>query len=262
MNQENAQMEIMLIGEKESFLIRVLLKKLEEAGIGAFYVPAVIDKIELAWKRAAGITYYLDNAERIKPDLMHYLQDKLTETNKQIILIGEKTDAEETELYLSSDLILDTFLRPLDTEKYIAALSEHLTKLTSGDRKKNILVVDDDATYLGVVREWLKGTYHVAMATSGLQAIKWLGMNTADLILLDYEMPVTSGPQVLEMLRSDTETRSIPVFFLTGKSDKNSVMQVMSLKPENYLLKTIEQDELLEKLDEFFEKRQQNAGIL
>ena len=90
------------------------------------------------------------------------------------------------------------------------------------------------------------------MVNSGLQAIKWLGKNTVDLILLDHEMPVTSGPQVLEMLRSDEETRNIPVMFLTGKSDKESVMKVVALKPEGYFLKTIQKEELLENLKEFF----------
>lgn len=242
----------MLIGEKESFLIRVLLKKLEEAGIGAFFVQAAIDKVDEAWNRAGAVTYYLDNAEHVKPDMMHFLQDKLTETDRQIALIGEKTDAEETRRYLSDDLILETFLRPLDTDKFIEVFSKHIVKLSAAERRKSVLIVDDDPTYMGVIREWLKGEYRVSMANSGLQAIKWLGMNTADLILLDYEMPVTSGPQVLEMLRSDPETSSIPVFFLTGKSDKNSVMQVMDLKPQNYLLKSIGKEELLEKLGEFF----------
>jgi CheY-like chemotaxis protein len=103
-----------------------------------------------------------------------------------------------------------------------------------------------------MIREWLKGTYKVTMANSGLQAIKWLGKNKVDLILLDYEMPVTSGPQVLEMLRSEPETKSIPVMFLTGKGDKNSVMAVLALSPEGYFLKGIEKDELLEKLNDYF----------
>lgn len=255
MNQDqNLPREIMLIGEKESFLIRVLLKKLKEADIEAFFVPAKITSIDAAFTRAACITYYLDNSEHFKPDLMHYLADKLMETGKQIAIIGERSDAEETRSYLSTDLIIETFLRPLDTPRFISTLSAHMNKLVSAERKKSILIVDDDPTYMGVIREWIKSSYRVSMANSGLQAIKWLGMNTADLILLDYEMPVTSGPQVLEMLRSDPETASIPVFFLTGKSDKNSVMQVMSLKPQNYLLKSIEKEELLQNLNTFFSK--------
>ena len=252
---DSTKNEIMLIGEKESFLIRVLLKKLAEANLKAFFVPAKITNIDAAFRRASVLTYYLDNSEHVKPDLMHYLADKLTETDKKIAFIGEKSDAEETVGYLPSDLILKTFLRPLDTSDYISTMSAHMNRLTSAERKKSILIVDDDPSYMGLIREWIKGTYKVSMANSGLQAIKWLGMNTADLILLDYEMPVTSGPQVLEMLRSDPETASIPVFFLTGKSDKNSVMQVMSLKPQNYLLKTIEKEELLHNLDQFFSKK-------
>lgn len=124
--------------------------------------------------------------------------------------------------------------------------------MNAGEFKKSILIVDDDPNYMGVVRDWLKGTYKVSMANSGLQAIKWLGKNIADLILLDHEMPITSGPQVLEMLRGDLDTASIPVMFITGKRDKESVMAVLSLRPEGYFLKTIEKEELLQQLKEFF----------
>ena len=108
---------------------------------------------------------------------------------------------------------------------------------------------------MNLIREWLKDSYKVSMANSGLQAIKWLGINKVDLILLDHEMPITTGPQVLEMLRSEPETKGIPVIFLTGKGDKESVMQVVALKPEGYFLKTVKRDELLEKLKEFFDQR-------
>ena len=115
-----------------------------------------------------------------------------------------------------------------------------------------MLIVDDDPSFMSVVRDWLRDDYKVAMANSGLQAIKWLAKNKADLILLDYEMPITTGPQVLEMLRADNETRDIPVMFLTGKNDKESVMKVLELKPEGYFLKIIRRSEQREKLAEFF----------
>ena len=93
------------------------------------------------------------------------------------------------------------------------------------------------------------------MVTSGMRAIKWLGANKVDLILLDYEMPVTSGPQVLEMLRADDETKDIPVIFLTGNDNKESVMSVMNLKPQVYFLKTMPKDEFLNKIKVFFMQR-------
>lgn len=104
------------------------------------------------------------------------------------------------------------------------------------------------------VYEWLKEDYHVGMAANGVQAISFLARNKADLVLLDYEMPIANGPQVLEMLRSDSETGQIPVMFLTGHGDKESVLSVVGLKPADYLLKTIDKQGLLAKLKEFFLK--------
>ncbi len=86
-------------------------------------------------------------------------------------------------------------------------------------------------------------------------AIKYLAMNQPDLILLDYEMPVCDGKQTLEMIRSEMEFSNVPVIFLTSKSDKESVMDVMALKPEGYLLKTMEPAQIIQSIDDFFEKR-------
>lgn len=90
------------------------------------------------------------------------------------------------------------------------------------------------------------------MANSGMAAITWLVSNHADLILLDYEMPITSGPQVLEMIRSDPELADIPIIFLTDVDDKESIMKVLELKPADYLLKTIDKKELQDKINNFF----------
>ena len=127
-----------------------------------------------------------------------------------------------------------------------------MTSFSIDSLKKNILIVDDDLDYMHMIREWLKGKYKVSMVNSGTQAITWLAKNQVDLILLDYEMPVTTGPQVLEMLRSEPDTKDIPVMFLTGKSDRDSIMKVLDLKPTGYLLKSIKRDELYTKLDDYF----------
>ncbi|MBR4543182.1 MAG: response regulator [Lachnospiraceae bacterium] len=76
------------------------------------------------------------------------------------------------------------------------------------------------------------------MAANGVQAISYLTKNSVDLVLMDYEMPGANGPQVLSMLKTDSETGHIPVMFLTGKGDRESVPSVVGLHPEDYLLKT------------------------
>lgn len=243
---------IIVLGEKESFLIRVLIKKLTEAKYDAEFIPWKVTSIDNVWKETDLATIYMDDGCHPSDDVLHFLIDRMKEDEKQVILIGEKNDIQFICDHIPGDLIYKTYVRPVDNDDYVATVNELMHKVESGEFKKSILIVDDDPNYLGLVREWLKGTYRVAMANSGLQALKWLGKNKADLILLDHEMPVTSGPQVLEMLRSEDETRDIPVMFLTGKSDKQSVMQVMSLNPQGYFLKSIERQELMEKLEEFF----------
>ncbi len=246
---------ILVIGEKETFLIRILKKKIVEAGLYCEYSGWNIDEIDSKWGDNKLITIYMDSGARPSEKDLHFLKDKAAEKNVPIIIIGEKNDLN----YLCDRIprihIYRTFVRPVDNDEYIKTAREILDKADSGEFRKSILIVDDDPNYLNLVRDWLKEPYKVSMARSGLQAIKWLGKNKVDLILLDYEMPVTSGPQVLKMLRNDLETRSIPVMFLTGKGDKESVMNVVALKPQGYFLKNIGKEELLEKLEEFFRKK-------
>ncbi|MCR4590416.1 MAG: response regulator [Lachnospiraceae bacterium] len=245
---------VFIIGGKESFIIRVLVKKLKEAGIEAAFVKTGVNTINAAMSghEHAQMTLFLDTDEKLPHDVMSFLKDKMTDEGRQFILIGDAGDTRRIIDNMPGNLIYKTFNRPLNNDDYVKTVSELFGKIEAGEYKKSILIVDDDPTYMGLVREWLKDEFRVSMANSGLQAIKWLGKNHVDLILLDHEMPVTSGPQVLEMLRSDEDTRSIPVIFLTGKGDKESVMQVVALKPEGYLLKTIDRAELLSNLRNFF----------
>ena len=67
---------------------------------------------------------------------------------------------------------------------------------------KHILAVDDNSANLQMVRGILQKLYQVTPVNNGERALQFLERKTPDLILLDYEMPVTSGPQVLEMIRS------------------------------------------------------------
>ncbi|WP_242662263.1 response regulator [Butyrivibrio proteoclasticus] len=114
--------------------------------------------------------------------------------------------------------------------------------------------MDDDASFLKMVKDWLSDDYRVTIVSSGMQAITYIAKNRPDLILLDFEMPVTSGPQVLEMIRSEVGTSNLPVFFLTGKGDKESVTKVLTLKPEGYILKSAGKTELVSQIKDYFER--------
>lgn len=251
-----ADNRIIFIGEKESFILRVLNKKVREAGGESEFVHWSVNEINKSINsddcNVALVALFMEENEPPAQDVLHFLTDILEEKGLKIVLVGEQNDINDVLKQIKEELIYKVFPRPVDNAEFAGEVMDYLTKVASGEFKRSILVVDDDPQYLTMVRDWLKETYRVSMANSGLQAIKWLARNKVDLILLDHEMPVTSGPQVLEMLRSEPETASIPVMFLTGKGDKESVMSVVELRPEGYFLKGIQKAELLEKLQEYF----------
>lgn len=137
-----------------------------------------------------------------------------------------------------------------EIEKYLKK-NEMFQKEIS--RKKKILVVDDSQVILQAMNELLSETYEITSVNSGLSAIRSLTLNRPDLILLDYEMPVCDGKQVLEMIRSEKDFADIAVIFLTGRVDKESVKQVLSLKPAGYLSKSLNPVEIKKNIDHYFE---------
>ncbi len=244
---------IMVIAGKESFMVRALVKKIKDSGFEAVVVKDDVNSVHAAWDSADVYTYYLETSEKVNMKLITFMKDQLSATGSKLVLIGEKSDAGIVREKMNPSLILETFLRPLDTSKYIQKVGDYLAKgKDNASEKKSVMIVDDDPTYMGLIRGWLKDEYNVIMAASGAQALSNLALKHVDLILLDYEMPVVDGSQVLEMLRSDKTYAKIPVFFLTGKSDKESVMKVLEMKPDNYVLKTVEREDLLMMLRKFF----------
>lgn len=123
------------------------------------------------------------------------------------------------------------------------------------DRRKHILVVDDDPVMLKVLKEHLHDEYDVATAINGKVALKFLENKKTDLILLDYEMPVENGAAVLEKLRANESTSKLPVIFLTGVTDREKITKVLSMKPQGYLLKPIDKDKLFDSINEIFKHK-------
>ncbi len=136
-----------------------------------------------------------------------------------------------------------------EIEKYLAEIKE-----SEGTNKK-ILVVDDSLTICQGMKQLLEKDYEVNTANSGVAAIRAITLNVPDLVLLDYEMPVCDGRQTLEMLRSEKAFENVPVIFLTGRRDPESMIKVMPLKPAGYLLKNSKLEDIKKEIDDFFKNK-------
>lgn len=143
----------------------------------------------------------------------------------------------------------------VEVERYLSEMEEQERQTMS---QKKILLVDDSITIRQAMSKLLMQDYDIAVANSGMAAIRSITLNMPDLIILDYEMPVCDGRQTLEMIRSEKDFAEIPVIFLTGRRDTNSILQVMSLNVSDYLLKDSKPTDIKKKIDKFFAKQAMN----
>lgn len=118
----------------------------------------------------------------------------------------------------------------------------------ASEKVKSILVVDDDAVSLKIIRSYLDEDYKVTAVKSGRLALKFLEKQKPDAILLDCFMPEMNGAQTLQLIRNMQSMKRIPVVFLTGNTDKTMVMNCLSLHPSGFLVKPVKKDDLLIKL--------------
>ena len=125
----------------------------------------------------------------------------------------------------------------------------------SVNKKKHILVVDDEPIILRSIKVWLGKDFHLSLVSSGEMAIEFLDMHPVDLVLLDYKMPTMDGPKVLEAIRKDERLSNLPVFFLTANNDRQSVINAMQFKPDGYILKSKSPEEIKAAVVDFFKNR-------
>lgn len=128
--------------------------------------------------------------------------------------------------------------------KAAEAVAKEKQSETEDSEKKHILIVDDDRTVLKMLKSALGNRYEVTTMINGVMMDKFLEAKKVDLIILDYEMPIETGADIFRRLKKNPKAIHIPVCFLTGVSDREKIVEVMSLKPHGYLLKPIDMDML------------------
>lgn len=192
-----------------------------------------------------------------KESLLTYEQlvDSFERTNPACSLLFDTGNGYFAFCANSSESIRGKIVPNIDPDNAMQAINMFLSQ--ERPVLKNILVVDDSEFMRAKLVKLLSEKYKVSEADSSIAAIQSITVNKPDLIMLDYEMPVCDGRQALEMIRSQKNTADIPVVFLTGKGDRESVRRVMSLKPEGYLLKTMPDEEILKYIDNLFAQKKE-----
>ena len=244
---------VLLIGHGKSFMVNAIEKGLEKEGYGVLMTEPERENIEGKENRPNIYLLYMGDLAESDHELLEYLNDAIDSERFLLYIIGNKEELDLAIKYIAKEKVQEMYLRPLD----VKLITENLNSVVEyseidDELKKKILIIDDDGTMLRMMRTWLSVKYHVYMASSGKIALSFLAKNPIDLVLLDYEMPGMDGATVLKEIRNTPAYKDIPVIFLTAKDDKESVMKVVGLKPEKYLLKSMPKEKLTNAIDEFF----------
>ena len=116
---------------------------------------------------------------------------------------------------------------------------------TAAVRMPKILVADDDVLVHKLVAAALaEMSYEVMAARDGAEALQLIDEARPDLVVLDINMPHKDGWEVLHELRSQADTRSLPVIMLTGYSDTKSQVLGLNSGADDYIAKPFDLNEL------------------
>ncbi len=248
--------KVFLIGHTKSFMVNAIVVGLQKEDYEVISVAPYERAIKEVEDKPSIYLLYLGDMTMDDVNLFKYLNEAIDTERFMLYLIGNRDELTLALNYIAKEKVQETYLRPLD----VKLLAEHLDSVVEYSAvdeslRKKILIIDDDGTMLRMMKTWLSVKYHVYMASSGKIALSFLAQNPVDLILLDYEMPVMSGPEVLKEIRGNSKLKHTPVIFLTAKDDKESVMKVINLKPEKYLLKSMPKEKLTGAIDDFLRSR-------
>src|SRR3989338_9186423 len=113
--------------------------------------------------------------------------------------------------------------------------------------KKKILVIDDERAITQLLKFALEktGVYEIACENQAANALSAVRSARPDLLILDMNMPDTSGGEVSALIQSDPSFRNLPIIFLTGNVSDEEVEQGLTVGGHPAMAKPINMEKLL-----------------
>ncbi|UCE49232.1 MAG: response regulator [Phycisphaerales bacterium] len=119
-----------------------------------------------------------------------------------------------------------------------------------------ILVVDDERDCLSIIQcrlEW--GKYKVITADNGAEGLRIAEDEKPDVVLLDYNMPVMNGLEMLERMRKNPALRDTPVIMVTALCESQDIAAASAYGVADYVTKPVDFTSLLEKISNLLENK-------
>lgn len=116
--------------------------------------------------------------------------------------------------------------------------------------KRHVLIIEDDQQTVTILQFILQQAgYVVKVASNGYDGLHHVSNYSFDLILLDINMPMMNGFEFLERFQQMEDVEKCPVIMLTVRNDKSSIVKAKKLGADQYIVKPVEKDSLLKKIE-------------
>lgn len=119
-----------------------------------------------------------------------------------------------------------------------------------------ILIVEDNAELLMLMKQLLSASYHVRTASNGKEALEVIHNNELDLIISDMMMPEMDGNELTIALKSDPDYSHLPIIILTAKTQEDDKAQALANGADEYIVKPFKLRDLRLRIDNIIENRQ------
>lgn len=119
-----------------------------------------------------------------------------------------------------------------------------------------ILIAEDERDIRDLIAFTLQFAGHEVITTSnGEEALQAVRSQKPQLVLLDVRMPRLTGYEVCKEIKSDPQTQTIPVIFLSAKGQESEIRSGLEAGAEQYLLKPFSPDQLIEQVNKILANR-------
>jgi CheY-like chemotaxis protein len=128
-----------------------------------------------------------------------------------------------------------------------------------------VLVVEDNAFMRKMVRSLLLniGVKKVYEASDGIAGLEQIRAVSPDVIVLDWEMPLLDGPELVRIVRSPGAfpTPDIPIIMLTAHGDRSRIVEAVRIGVNEFLCKPVSAKMLADRLTSIFAKPRANVQL-
>jgi len=126
---------------------------------------------------------------------------------------------------------------------------------------RTVVYIEDNLANLGLVERLLAGRpgTRLLAAMQGRLGLELVRRQAVDLVLLDLQLPDLPGEELLNQLRADERTRSIPVLILSSNDDPRARARLSGLGADGYLDKPLDVVDFLRQVDRLLEAGRADA---